>query len=134
MVALTAPLLSAVLLAQSGVGPRIAGAVLDVQGKPIAGAVVVLYAPPMGNFKGEPARLEARAEATAGSISRPHRLGESTRTESTCGRSNRVYRSRPWNTRSTNRIRSCCEKRRRDACGLRDRMAKLSPACGSKRG
>ncbi len=61
MLTFTAPLLTAILLAQNPAEHRVTGTVLDEQGKPIAGAQVVLYAPPIGNFKGDPA--EARAES-----------------------------------------------------------------------
>ncbi len=61
MIAFAAPILSAILLAQSAPDDRVVGTVVDEQGKPIAGAVVVLYAPPIGNFKGDPA--EARGES-----------------------------------------------------------------------
>jgi hypothetical protein len=61
MVAFAVPILSVVLLAQSASDRRVAGTVVDEGGKPIAGAQVVLYAPPMGNFTGDAA--EARGES-----------------------------------------------------------------------
>jgi hypothetical protein len=61
MVAFAVPILSVVLLAQSASDQRVAGTIVDEGGKPIAGVQVVLYAPPIGNFKGDPA--EARGES-----------------------------------------------------------------------
>jgi Carboxypeptidase regulatory-like domain len=61
MVAFAVPILSLVFLAQSASDHRVAGTVVDEGGKAIAGAQVVLYAPPIGNFNGDAA--EARGES-----------------------------------------------------------------------
>ena len=63
MLALAAPLLSAILLAQPVPDAKVTGTVVDEQAKPVAGVQVVMYAPPIGNFKGDP--VEANTETDA---------------------------------------------------------------------
>ena len=58
------PLLSAILLAQPEPDIRVAGTVVDEQAKPVAGVQVVLYAPPIGNFKGDPVEASSQTDAT----------------------------------------------------------------------
>ena len=57
-------LLSAVLLAQRVPENVVAGMVIDEQGKPIAGAQVVLYGPPTQNFKGN--AIEGQSQSDGG--------------------------------------------------------------------
>ena len=109
---------------------RVAGTVVDEQGKPIAGAQVVLYGPPIGTSKATRLKGEPKATATAGSISRPRRSAESTRMASTSGRSRRSFRWRPCSTDRQAAFRSCCENTSREPCGSRDRTASPSPARG----
>ncbi len=63
MLAFAAPLLFAILLPQPVPDGRVTGTLADEQAKPVAGVQVVLYAPPIGNFKGDP--VEARSQTDA---------------------------------------------------------------------
>jgi Carboxypeptidase regulatory-like domain len=63
MMSVLGPVLTAVLLAQTPADQTAAGTVVDDQGKPVAGALVVLYAPPVGFGTGDPAQSQASTDA-----------------------------------------------------------------------
>jgi len=62
MPTLFGPLLAAVLLAQAQADRAITGEVVDGQGKPVAGAQVVFYAPPVSYGKGDPVEVQTKSD------------------------------------------------------------------------
>ncbi len=63
MMAIVGPLLAAALVAQAQPDKPRTGEVVDGQGKPVAGARVIFYSPPVGYGKGDPVEVETRTDA-----------------------------------------------------------------------
>ena len=66
MSTLFGPIMAAALLAQAPSARIAAGTVVDDQGKPIAGATVVMYAPPTPFFKGDSVTAQAVSDGAGG--------------------------------------------------------------------
>ncbi|MFI5459026.1 MAG: hypothetical protein ACHRXM_26655 [Isosphaerales bacterium] len=63
MITLFGSLLAAALLAQAQADRLVTGDVVDGDGKPVSGAQVVLYAPPVSYGKGDPVEVQTKSDA-----------------------------------------------------------------------